>query len=351
MKIGIVGGGIFGTSIAWMLAKNGFTVDLYEKNSDILQAASGINQYRIHRGYHYPRSEETVLSCLKGQPQFMREYGESMVKGVEHYYCISNKDSLRNAQQCAEIWDESNLKYEEVDNLAIVNKEKIEKCIKVDEGLFDPEKLRAIVWERLRKYGVNVLLNHEVKEEELEAYDLVVIATYSLNNTLLNKYPSAKKNYQFELCEKLVLKLPEKFNNKSVVIIDGPFMCIDPFGSTGYFVMGNVEHAIHKRMIGLVPEIPDEFKPLLNKGVIKNPPITNFPKFIESAKEFFPGIEEAEHIGSMYTIRTVPPYREHDDSRPTIIEQIDEKTIVVFSGKIPTCIDVAEQILEIAKKK
>ena len=53
----------------------------------------------------------------------------------------------------------------------------------------------------------------------------------------------------------------------------------------------------------------------------------------------------------MYTIRTVPPYREHDDSRPTIIEQIDEKTIVVFSGKIPTCIDVAEQILDIAKKK
>ena len=222
MKIGIVGGGIFGTSIAWMLAKNGFTVDLYEKNGDILQAASGINQYRIHRGYHYPRSEETVLSCLKGQPQFMREYGESMVKGVEHYYCISNKDSLRNAQQCAEIWDESNLKYEEVDNLAIVNKEKIEKCIKVDEGLFDPEKLRAIVWERLRKYGVNVLLNHEVKEEELEAYDLVVIATYSLNNTLLNKYPSAKKNISLNCAKSLSLNSLKNSITKVLLLLMVP---------------------------------------------------------------------------------------------------------------------------------
>ena len=27
---------------------------------DIMKAASGINQYRIHRGYHYPRSFETI---------------------------------------------------------------------------------------------------------------------------------------------------------------------------------------------------------------------------------------------------------------------------------------------------
>ena len=38
----------------------------------------------------------------------------------------------------------------------------------------------------------------------------------------------------------------------------------------------------------------------------------------------------------MFTIRTVLPYRDHDDSRPTIINQIDNKLITVFSGKIPT---------------
>ncbi|RZD44075.1 MAG: hypothetical protein CXT78_07170 [Thaumarchaeota archaeon] len=49
MKIAVVGGGIFGVTTAIRLANN-HDVDLYEKNSDILESASGINQYRLHRG-------------------------------------------------------------------------------------------------------------------------------------------------------------------------------------------------------------------------------------------------------------------------------------------------------------
>ena len=65
------------------------------------------------------------------------------------------------------------------------------------------------------------------------------------------------------ICEKLVLKLPNEFNNLSVVVIDGPFMCIDPYGSTGYHVMGNVVHAIHSTNTGKLPEIPLPFKKLM----------------------------------------------------------------------------------------
>ena len=42
-------------------------------------------------------------------------------------------------------------------------------------------------------------------------------------------------------------------------------------------------------------------------------------RFIESAKKFFPEIEESEHIGSMYTVRTVLPYKDETDERPTIV--------------------------------
>ena len=31
MKIAVVGGGVFGTTISWYLAKNGFQIDLYLK--------------------------------------------------------------------------------------------------------------------------------------------------------------------------------------------------------------------------------------------------------------------------------------------------------------------------------
>ena len=65
-----------------------------------------------------------------------------------------------------------------------------------------------------------------------------------------------QKDYQFELCEKPVIKLPEQYKNKSVVIMDGPFMCIDPYGQTGYHVMGNVVHAIHETSVGFSPNFP-----------------------------------------------------------------------------------------------
>jgi len=348
MKIAVVGGGIFGVSIAWLLAKNNHSVDLYEKGDDILEAASGINQYRIHRGYHYPRSKETALLSIEGEKSFKREYAQALSgSSIKHYYSIAKENSFVTAEQCLKFWNECNLKYEET-SLDIINKEKIALTVKVEEDIFDPVTLKKICWDKLKKHKVNVILRTEANESSLKGYDLVVIATYSLNNSLLSKHPEAQRDYQFELCEKPVLKLPEKFNNKSIVVIDGPFTCIAPFGRTGFFVMGHVVHAIHKTNIGKLPLVPEQFKALLNKGVVKNPKITNIKKFIESAAEFIPEVKNAEHIGSMFTIRTVPPYREYDDARPTFVERISKKVIVVFSGKIGTCIDASEQVLSIA---
>ncbi|MEK6917278.1 MAG: FAD-dependent oxidoreductase, partial [Nanoarchaeota archaeon] len=289
MRIAIVGGGIFGVSSAWLLSKNGHSVDLFEEKEDLLLAASGINQYRLHRGYHYPRSKETVIMSLTGEPGFKYAYGDALLNNkIEHYYSISKNNSLSSPEECLKIWKDCDLEYEKV-NLDIVNNEKIALSVKVKEHLFDPNKLREICWNYLKKYKVNVITNKKIELDNLKDYDLIVIATYSKNNSLLDNFPGAKKDYQYELCEKPILKLSQKYKDKSVVILDGPFMCIDPFSDTDYHVMGNVVHAIHQRTIGKLPEIPKGFKNLLNRGIVKNPPITNINKFISSAEEFFPG--------------------------------------------------------------
>ena len=62
-KCAVVGAGIYGITAATKLRTAGYIVDLYDSESEILKKASGINQYRIHRGYHYPRSPETIESC------------------------------------------------------------------------------------------------------------------------------------------------------------------------------------------------------------------------------------------------------------------------------------------------
>jgi hypothetical protein len=154
------------------------------------------------------------------------------------------------------------------------------------------------------------------------------------------------QDYQFELCEKPIFKLPEQYSNKSIVIMDGPFMCFDPLAESEYHLGGNVVHAIHVRNIGEKPEIPSVYKNYLNKGLIVKPKYTNVDRFIESAKKFFPDIEQAEHIGSMYTIRTVLPNKDNTDERPTIVTQ-HENNFVLFSGKVGNCVDAADKIIRL----
>ena len=341
-KVSVIGGGIFGCTTAWNLAKAGYDVTLHEKNDDIISQASNINQYRLHRGYHYPRSKETARQSQWGETSFIKEYGSAIVNGdIEHYYCIAKEDSLVTAKQYIEFMRDMNLFYKEK-KLDFMCKNVVDLEVKVKELLFDPIKLKQICWDKLNEYNVNVILNSNVWNLE---EDYIINATYANLNHLLPE--DKQKDYQFELCEKPVVKLPKKYKNKSVVIMDGPFMCIDPLGDTGWHVMGNVVHAIHNTNTGKFPEYDKKFDKLLNKGIVKNPSITNIDKFIESAKKFFVDIDKVKHIGSMYTFRTVLPNRDNDDARPTLVENVVDNVYNIFSGKIGTCIDAADEILEI----
>tara|TARA_A100001201_G_scaffold60100_1_gene57505 strand:- start:1126 stop:2892 length:1767 start_codon:yes stop_codon:yes gene_type:complete len=336
-NVDVIGGGIFGVTCAWMLSKNGYYVNLYEKNDDILSSASFINQYRLHRGYHYPRSEQTALSSKTGEKTFIEAYGKSLIKNIENYYCISSEDSKVDSTQYTQFLNNINLEYE-ITDVDFINKNSTQLSVKVNENLFNPISLKKICKDLLGKYLVNVKLN--TKYVKTNNKNTTVNCTYAL----INENSINKKEIQFELCEKIVVKLPKHYKNKSVVIMDGPFMCIDPYADSEYHVMGNVVHAIHHTNVGMYPEIPIKYKSMLNSGIIKNPKITNFKKFINSAKKYF-DFKEVEHVGSMFTIRAVLPKRDYDDARPTICE-INDNTIDVFSGKIVTCVDLAQKIVD-----
>ena len=48
----------------------------------------------------------------------------------------------------------------------------------------------------------------------------------------------------------------------------------------------------------------------------------------------------------MFTVRAVFPDTDDTDARPTVISNIDEKIVNVFSGKIDTCVVVANEIID-----
>ena len=78
MKILIIGGGFYGFHLAKMLiekSKN-IDIDIFEKESSIFSGAFTNNQHRLHLGYHYPRSRETIR------------------QSVDNYFKFSNKVCL-----------------------------------------------------------------------------------------------------------------------------------------------------------------------------------------------------------------------------------------------------------------
>ncbi len=349
MKIAVVGAGIFGVTAAVKLSQKGYHVDLYEKNSDILTAASGINQYRLHRGYHYPRSKSTALSSKYAEDSFRKEYGEAVFDHNEHYYSIAKEGSMVTGEQFLNFCKECELEHEEVKLHEHVSPEHVSFTIKGKESLMDPLKLRELCYKKIKESGVNLLLNKLFLPTDIDKYDWVVNCTYANANFILERHPEAKKNYQFEVCEKPVLRLPEKYKNKSIVVLDGPFFCIDPYSDTGFHVMGNVVHAIHATNVGEFPIVPEDIKPLLNKGIIKNPPVTNIKYFLKVAAKFMPDLKDTEHVGSMFTIRTVLPNVEKTDERPTLVSKVGSKIINVFSGKIGNCVEAAHEVVRLVR--
>ena len=332
----VVGGGIFGTTAAVALANDGHQVELHEELEDVMMAASDVNQYRLHKGYHYPRSKETAQECLEGLKTFKRKYERSVVNGdIEHYYAIASEDSKVSEFEYLAFLDDMELPYTRVKPLP-----NTDVTIKVEEELFDNYKLYEAVRDKLWSSGVEVLKNKTTTKDDFKGFDIVVIATYSKLNDLLDK----KKRYQYELCEKPVVRLPRKYQGKSIVIMDGPFMCLDPYGDRNH-VLGNVKHAIHTWNEGTEAFWPHRYTKYLNKGVIENPKHTKIDKFIETGKKFFKDFDKLKHIGSMYTIRTVLTNRDHDDARPTLVNHEGGNVYSLFSGKIDTCVDAANELI------
>lgn len=343
LHVAVVGGGIFGATAAVELARHGHRVELFERGNDLLTAASGINQYRLHRGYHYPRSRTTAIECRDSEPAFRSAFPEAVVESPDHFYAISERDSLTSADEYLRFCEALELEVE-IESPTVLRPDAVSLAIRGRESLFDPVVLRRLVWEQLRVTGVTVHLETEVAPDDLRGFDTAIVATYAEVNRLAPDVPGARPVYQFEICEKPVVRLPAAYKADSVVVMDGPFMCFDPLADSGLFVLGNVVHAVHQRSIGRIPEVPAEYAHLLNQGIVEQPSITNIEHFINEGMKYFEGFDQAEHVGSMFTIRAVLPGVDRTDERPTLVRQIDERTITVFSGKIDTCIRAAESV-------
>lgn len=368
MRIAVIGGGIFGCTAAIHAARAEHEVHLFEKSDKLMQAASAVNQFRLHRGYHYPRSMETGRQCRKGNWSFHSEYREAIIapelrkRGGQHY-AIAREGSKVSGAEYIRFLKASRLPHRVVSaSVAGLDPDSVETVVEVMEAAIDPPALQRIVEEKIAQSGVVVHFGTDPRTPpSRDDFDQIVIAAYANTNVVARQLGCKTTPLQFEVCEKPVVRLPDRFRDLSLVVMDGPFCSIDPYGKTGNHVLGHVVHAIHHTKTGdsafdemrtgperggslkgpacLAPSIE------MNAGILANPEVTRINAMIEAGSQFFPALRKAQHIGSMFTVRAVLPNKDATDERPTLVERLDDQVVRIFSGKIGTAVDAAYEAL------
>lgn len=232
MNVAIIGAGFYGCSIALELAKDfpDIEIDLYDKNKDIFHGAASNNQHRLHKGFHYPRSNETIDQILSTYTVFKDKYADFILPVKENYYLIE-KTSKVKLEDYINKYKEYGLPFREVDNFEIepfVNTELIEGGISNDEEVLDLKKAYEYFKQRLSnqknikmklKTNVEEIRNSRIDEKK---YDYIINCTY--DNPNLGIYSEDKRfNLKYEVC---IIPVVENFFREDVciTIMDGPFV-------------------------------------------------------------------------------------------------------------------------------
>lgn len=339
--IGVIGGGIFGCTLALKLVNKGHDVTLIERNDKLLSETSHTNQYRIHKGYHYPRSPSTIRETLEASKTFEEYYPEAIIRDVDQLYGISKNSSNVSLSEYMNILNNNKLDFETCKKLSYVTTN-LEGIIKSTENAFCPVTLTEVVTKRILNSKINLKLNTIATSEDFTNFQFVILCAYTGNSTF-NQDELNKNLNRFQIVEKIIVEAPANMQGQSIVVMDGEFCSFDPYGKTKYSVIGHVTEAVHNVNVGYLPP-PEYSYGNLNEN-LQMKFISKHSKILRAASKFLPELNKAKYIRSMWGIRTVP-HKSPNDARPTYVKQLNKKVFSIYSGKVSTSIKSAETVCE-----
>src|SRR5437899_7294529 len=212
-KIAVAGAGIYGGTVAIRLAEQGHAVRLFDPLG-IMRAASAINQYRVHAGYHYPRSPETIQETLAARAEFIRAFEPAIVRNSRHHYAIPKQGSRTPPDVYEKVMKDHGLPLKPC-RPDWMNFGFIDRCYEVAEHVYDPEVLRELVEARIR--SLNIPFERKAFTGEMRSdFDFVVWATYALGPSR-----GVFKIAKFQVAEKMLIELPPALQHIALVVVDG----------------------------------------------------------------------------------------------------------------------------------
>jgi hypothetical protein len=354
MKVLVIGAGLFGSSVAAILADKNIKVDLAEAENDIMKLASRVNHNRIHLGYHYLRSIETAEQSIEGLLSFLFHYGDAVVYQFPNYYAIAKKGSKTTPAEFLEFCENVGIGYdEEMPSDNLLNPDAIEACFRVPEPVWDFFTLKKILKKKLSNPNINLLIKTKCTgiralsggqfEVQLTTgtknYDVVINCTYS-NINQVNSYlgiPPRKLLYEDVMIP--VFKYPS--GPFGLTIMDGPFCSVMPRGMRkNEFLLYHVKDSLLDAKLAFE-------KPGFSQLSITNEQLKSPGNIYDKSSFFMPFLKNVQLSGYNRATRTV--YENDDDARLTELYTYEglNNYFTILSGKVTTCIQVALEVKHI----
>jgi len=337
-KIAVAGAGIYGATAAIRLAEQGHQVDLFDPLG-VLRAASAINQYRVHAGYHYLRSAETICEIAEARAEFTKAFESAIVRNSRHYYAIPKENSLTPPGLFESTMSKHGLPLRPC-RPGWMNFDFIDKCYEVEENIYDPDVLRGLVEARLKAQNIR-LQQREFTPAMRPDYDFVVWATYGLGPAR-GFFKAAK----YQVAEKMLVELPVELRGIALVVVDGPFTAFDPYGSSSRSLFGSARNTNHWTTTNASDPIPEPYAGILNQPDFKPVPFTQFEAMRADCCLSVPAAKDAVYIGSRFTIRVVEDNPEQD-RRILNVREGAPGEIHIFSGKVVSAVKAARLVCEL----
>jgi FAD dependent oxidoreductase len=341
-KIAVAGAGIYGSTVAIRLAAQGHHVSLFDPLG-VLRAASGINQYRVHAGYHYPRSAETIREISEARAEFAKTFAPAIVANSRHYYAIPKEHSLTTPDLYESVMNTHGLPLWPC-RPGWMNFDFIDRCYEVAENIYDPDVLRDLVEARLAAQGIS-LQQRAFAPKMRPEYDFVVWATYGLGPAR-GFFKAAK----FQVAEKILIELPSNLRGVALVVVDGPFTAFDPYGSSTRSLFGSAKNTNHWTTTDSDEPIPEPYAAILNRPKFEPVSFTRFAAMRADCCLSVPASKDAVYLGSRFTLRVVENNPE-EDRRILYVREGAPGEIHIFSGKVVSAVKAARLVCEMVAGK
>jgi hypothetical protein len=333
MSVLIIGAGWYGCHLAHILQKKNIEFVIVDKTNKIFEGSSSKNQNRLHLGFHYPRSEETIIESLNGHDKFLELYSDLVHAFEKNLYFISSKNSKIDAETYVKTMKKYTNRFSEYSDILPIEIENVDNpVIQVEEKLINPFKAQKFFRDTLNPFFVKIenddafnsidgIVQHFNKK-----FDLVINCTYNHLQPISYDH--------FELYVTLVYKIntPDTF---AYTVMDGAFFSIYPYDTENkLYTVTSVVHGV--AYTGKVPEYKFTNDELI---IIKNKIDDQISEYIKDWNSI------AVYDGYFTSWKTKPDTKKDDRSLRYEYTDHDQcKYLQFYGGKI-TGIFEAENIL------